>query len=419
MIVAAELTWTGERFEHGVAVRVEDGRIAAVGPLEGEPDERLAGRALLPGFVNAHSHAFQRGLRGRGETFAEGAGSFWSWREAMYALVERMDPDAFRRLTTRAFNEMRAAGITCVGEFHYLHHADGDDYAFDEMVLEAAREAGIRIVLLNAYYATGGIGRPLEDAQLRFRSKDPDAYWAQMDRLVPFCEGPERWLGAVVHSVRAASQKDLASVYAESRRRGIAFHMHMEEQPREIEECRAVYGLAPMELLLETVDVGANLTCVHCTHTDPASMKRYRETDGQVCLCPLTEANLGDGLADVERIGAVALGTDSNARISMLEEMRWLEYGQRLRRQERGVFKDSAGRVGAPLLRAATEEGARALGVPAGRIAPGCWADFVTIDLDAPSLAGWTEETLVDALAFGAGDDVIAGTCVAGRWALD
>jgi len=127
-----------------------------------------------------------------------------------------MAPDAFRRLTTRAFNEMRAAGITCVGEFHYLHHADGDDYAFDALVLEAAREAGIRIVLLNAYYATGGIGRPLEDAQLRFRSKDPDAYWAQMDRLVPFCEGPERWLGAVVHSVRAASQKDLASVYAGS-----------------------------------------------------------------------------------------------------------------------------------------------------------------------------------------------------------
>ena len=184
-VIEAELIWTGRRFESGLQVVVgQDGRIEGV-TTGRTPTDRHQRCALLPGFVNAHSHAFQRGLRGRGERFPAGSGDFWTWREAMYALVERLDEPELFRLAVQAFEEMRDAGITTVGEFHYLHHAgDSIDYEFDRVVLEAAAAAGIRIVLLQAYYATGGIGQPLGPAQRRFRSTDVAAYWNQMDRLM-------------------------------------------------------------------------------------------------------------------------------------------------------------------------------------------------------------------------------------------
>ena len=212
MIVRPELLWDGMRFLRGREVEVRDGMIAAVRETAEPPKENCA---LLPGFVNAHSHAFQRGLRGLGETFPEGKGSFWTWREAMYGLVESLDAATFRALCVRAFREMLAAGMTTVGEFHYLHHLPGSEgFELDEMVIEAANEAGIRLVLLHAYYNTGGIRQPLQGGQLQFRSASPDAYWKQMDALAGKVE-----LGCVLHSVRAASREDLASVRAEAKRR--------------------------------------------------------------------------------------------------------------------------------------------------------------------------------------------------------
>jgi formiminoglutamate deiminase len=430
-VIEADWTWTGGRFAPGVQVRVgEDGRIAETGPLGLSPDMRLERRALLPGMVTAHSHAFQRGLRGRGETFPEGSGSFWTWRQAMYDLVEDLDPDAFEGLCRRAFREMRAAGITCVGEFHYLHHrwtADGGgDYALDERVLRAAAAAGIRIALLQVYYRTGGIDQPLEGAQLRFGTPSPAVYWEQMARLREAVErtDPRRQsLGASVHSIRAAGPEELAAVYDEARRRDLPFHIHVEEQRREIEEALAFYGKHPMTVLLDALGTATDVTAVHCTHTSAEDMERFLAGGGTVCLCPLTEANLGDGIAALPRIhqlggaaGALCLGSDSNARISMLEEMRWLEYAQRLATESRGVLRDGEGSVGRVLFRAATEGGAQALGIDAGRIEPGCWADLFTLDLDAPTLAGWTPETLLDALVFGAGEEAIDATCVAGEW---
>ena len=416
MILEAEWTWTGQRFESGIQVHVENGRIVQVGPHGTSPDVRLRNRALLPGMISSHSHAFQRGLRGRGERFPAGAGNFWTWREAMYGLVDRLDLDDFQHLCAQTFREMRAVGITCVGEFHYFHHeADLKGWSFDHRVLRAAAEAGIRIALLQVYYRTGAIGQPLEGAQRRFGSPSLEAFWNQVDHLSGLLDPRTQTLGASVHSLRAASLEDLRAVYDEARRRDLVFHIHVEEQRREIQDAMAYYGRRPMELLLETLGTATDITAIHCTHTESEDMERFLAAGGTVCICPLTEGNLGDGIPRLPR-GPVCLGTDSNARISMLEEMRWLEYVQRLATEGRGVLRDGSGGVATVLLEAATAAGARALGLDAGRIEAGCWADFVAIDLNTPSLAGWEPDTLLDALVFGASDEAIAATCVGGEW---
>src|SRR5215210_3433759 len=420
-VIEADLVWTGRRFEPGLQVVVgDDGLIEAVAAGR-TPTDRHQRSALLPGFVNTHSHAFQRGLRGQGERFPAGSGDFWSWREAMYALVERLGERELFRLSVQAFEEMRDAGTTTVGEFHYLHHAgDGTDYEFDRVVLEAAAAAGIRIVLLQTYYATGGIGQPLGTAQRRFRSTDVDAYWKQMDRLESALDRRTQSLGAVAHSVRAATVEDIAALHAESRRRGLPFHMHVEEQRREIEECVAAYGRTPMRVLLDSLDISGNLTAVHCTHTAPEDLRKFLRAGGTVCVNPLTEGNLGDGLPVLEPVPdlleRLSLGSDSNARISPLEEMRWLEYGQRLRRERRGLLRNGEGEVASVVLDAATAGGARALGLRAGRIDVGHWADLVVIDLEHPSLAGCEVETLAEALVTGADNGVVRGTYVGGIW---
>jgi formimidoylglutamate deiminase len=420
-VIEADLTWTGTRFEPGIRIGIgDDGRIAAVGRLETPPSQPLARRAILPGFVNAHSHGFQRALRGRGERFPRGAGSFWTWRDAMYDLVASLDAETARQAYVQAFSEMRDAGITTVGEFHYLHHAgDGLDYAFDRVVLEAAQTAGIRLVLLSVFYAAGGIGRPLEGAQRRFRSEGLPGYWAQMDRLDKLRDRRLQTLGVVAHSIRAVPLEEIAALHAEAGRRGLRFHMHVEEQVGEIEECLAAYGRRPMAALLDALAIGGNFTAVHCTHTDPNDMARFLAAGGTVCVCPLTEANLGDGLPVLDLVhaaGALSLGTDSNARIGFLEEMRWLEYGQRLRLGRRGILADGGGHVAARLLEAATAGGAGAVGVEAGRIEVGRWADLVAIDLDSPCLAGVDAEHLLEGLLFGADQSAVWGTAVGGVW---
>ncbi|MBV8199007.1 MAG: formimidoylglutamate deiminase [Acidobacteria bacterium] len=430
-IVEADWTWTGDGFASGVQVRVGgDGRIAEVGRLGLAATLRLHRQALLPGMVSAHSHAFQRALRGRGERFPAGTGSFWSWREAMYELAAGLDAGGFERLCVQSFREMRAAGITAVGEFHYFHHqrtaadtaADISplDYGFDPLVLRAAAAAGIRIVLLNTYYRTGGFDQPATGAQRRFESPSPEVFWEQMDRLDRSLAGPTQTLGAAVHSLRAAPPEELAAIFQEARRRGLAVHLHLEEQRKEIADCLAYYGRRPMQLALAALPAADGLTAVHCTHTAPEDLERFLEAGGTLCVCPLTEANLGDGLADLtiahRRGDRISLGTDSNARISLLEEMRWLEYGQRLRAESRGLLRDAAGAVAPNLLRAATVGGARALGLPCGEVAAGCWADLVAVDLDHPALAGWEPETLLETLIFGAGDEAIVATAVGGEW---
>ncbi len=417
----AQLAWADGRWQRDFQVEIDgDGRIARCGALGVEADERLHGCALLPGFVNAHSHAFQRGLRGRGEHFPAGAGSFWSWREAMYGLVEELDETTLGQWCRRAFGEMRAAGITAVGEFHYLRHLDpgARDHAFDEVVVEAARATGLRLTLLVAYYRSGGIGTELSGGQQRFATPDPESYWRRMDELEGLTDGSTVRLGAVAHSIRAADPGEIRELHTESKNRGLVFHMHLEEQPREIEECREAWGVGPLALVTDRLEPGPEFCAVHATHSTSADVRRFAAAGAHICLCPLTEANLGDGLPAFESLehpeAALCLGTDSNARISMLEEMRLLEYGQRLRRGERGVVLDRD-RDNAPrLLEIATRGGAGALGLEAGRIEPDAWADFAVVDLAHPTLAGTAEGNLLPAIVFGAADGAVSGSLVGG-----
>jgi formiminoglutamate deiminase len=424
LLIQADLTWMDGSFRPGVTVAVGvSGRVESVGSAQHSGSgafRRLEGMALLPGFVNAHSHAFQRGLRGAVERFSGGGGSFWSWRDGMYALAASLDREAVGELCRRTFAEMRSAGITAVGEFHYLHHENDHDWAFDEVVLEAAAEVGIRLVLLQACYSTGGIGRPLEPGQRRFDTVDLPSYWRQWDRLARRLDPRTQTLGVVAHSVRASSLAEIKALHAEAVRRRLPFHIHVEEQRKEIEESLAAYGRTPMRLLCEELSTAEGLTAVHCTHTEPADMETFLGRGGRVCVCPLTEANLGDGIPDLTGSHAaglrLALGSDSNARISPIEEMRWLEYGQRLRSERRGALADPRGGVAACVLEAATAGGAAALGLGAGRIAPGEWADFVAVSLTSVPLAGEPAEGLLEAIVFGAGNEVVAGTFVGGKW---
>lgn len=420
-IFEADLTWTGSGFEPSVQISTNKGVIDSVGRLGAEPTKRLSRKALLPGMVNAHSHAFQRGLRGLGERFPEGAGDFWSWREAMYDLVATLDARSFSTTCKQAFSEMLAAGITTVGEFHYIHHSQsGLDYAFDEILLAAAREAGIRLVLLTAFYRTGAIGKELNPAQQRFASKSTADYWEQIDRLSSLIDPHNQSLGAVAHSIRAADLDEIISLYGEASGRGLVFHMHLEEQRREIEESLDAYGRPPMAVLNDSLAIGENFTAVHCTHTAPGDMETFLTSGGNVCLCPITEANLGDGIPAAAHIhgvsGNICIGSDSNSRISFTEELRWLEYVQRLVSERRGILTDGDGSVARKLFEIATANGARSLGVKTGAIESGRHADLIAIDLNSPELYGWTPETLLDAFIFGTGNSVITDVCVGGRW---
>jgi formimidoylglutamate deiminase len=275
------------------------------------------------------------------------------------------------------------------------------------------------MVLLLTYYRTGGIGQPLEGGQRRFATRSPEEYWAQMDRLAPHLHANQT-LGAVAHSIRAATPHEIGLLHAESVARKLPFHIHIEEQRKEVEDSLAAYGLTPMAAITGALADCSNVTAIHCTHTEPPDMGAYLDRGGRVCLCPLTEGNLGDGIPVLglvhRRGGRICLGSDSNNRISMFEDMRWVEYGQRLSEETRGALRPEDGHLARTLFEAATLGGASALGLPAGRIAPGAPADFFTVDLGAPALAGWNPETLLDSMIFGADPAIVQATAVGGKW---
>lgn len=422
-ILAPELLWRDGEFHSDLHLEIsDDGTIARVAAAVDTPAdaevETLPRRALLPGMVNAHSHAFQRGLRGKAESFGAGSGTFWSWRDEMYRLANAIDRPGFERLTELAFTEMLRAGITTVGEFHYLHHEGAtNDYRLDDALISAAGRTGIRLVALDVCYLEGDVDQPLAPEQRRFGSVSVEAFVDSALELGSKLT-PKDSLGLVAHSLRAVPVDALEKLHRAAREHGFVFHLHLEEQPREIEAVRAHYGQTPMGLVVDRLDLGPELTAVHCTHTAPDELERFVATGANVCVCPLTEANLADGIppAPLATVPAVCLGTDSNLRIDMNEEMRLLEYAQRLRGRRRGVFTNEAGEVAARLFSIATEGGARSLGIRAGALEPGFVADVFTLDLTDPSLARATPSELMTAFVFGAGSGAIHDVAVAGRW---
>ena len=394
------LTGGAPRLEADVLVEVADGRFAAVTPgvpagtAATDGGLRLPG-LTLPGLANAHSHAFHRALRGqatRGRA-GGGTGSFWTWRDGMYAVADRLDPDTYYRLARAVYAEMALAGITCVGEFHYLHHAPvgvpyPDPNAMGLALIHAARDAGIRITLLDTLYLTASVdGAPALGIQQRFSDGTPDAWAARVAALSASDPAgqPHVRVGVAAHSVRAVPPDALATVVASAAGRPV--HVHLSEQRAENDACLAKFGRTPTQLLGDHGFLGPTTTAVHATHLADEDRTLLGDTDTTVCFCPTTERELADGIgparALVDAGAPLCLGSDSHAVIDMFEEARAIEMHERLRTELRGHF------AAAELVVAATLAGHRALGWhDAGAIVPGARADLVTVRLDSVRTAG-------------------------------
>jgi formiminoglutamate deiminase len=397
-----------------VLVEVEGERIAAVTEGADPPAgaTRLAG-VTIPGLANGHSHAFHRALRGRTQ---RAGGDFWSWRELMYRVADALDPDSYLELATAAYAEMALAGITAVGEFHYLHHDPAgrpyaDPNAMGEALAEAAGRAGVRLTLIDTCYLRAGLdGRPLAGAQVRFGDGDAGA-WAE--RAGSLRERPGLRVAAGIHSVRAVDEAAMATVAAWAAGREAPLHLHLSEQRAENEACLAATGRTPAALAGSAGALGPRTTAVHATHLTGEDVARLGATGTSVCLCPTTERDLADGIGPAAALAAagspLCLGSDSNAVVDLFEEARAVELDERLASGRRGNHRPD------DLLAAATEAGMAALGWDAGRLAPGRLADLVTVSLDSVRLAGTLPAEAADHLVFAATATDVTSVVAGGR----
>ena len=381
--------WLPNGLQIGVGFEVADGRFAQVQVgVEPRADQHILSGVTLPGLANGHSHAFHRALRGR--THAAG-GSFWTWRQQMYVLAARLDPDSYFALARAVFVEMAQAGYTLVGEFHYLHHDQvgrryADPNAMGKALLQAATEAGVRLTLLDTCYLAGGLTAaghlPLDAVQRRFSDGDVDHWQARLSELT---EADQRRIGAAVHSVRAVPAEALSQIGEAAGERPL--HVHISEQPAENAATQAWYGRTPTELLDDHGLLGRRTTAVHATHLTDTDIKALGGTQTSACICPTTERDLADGIGPARRLTSAGspliLGSDQQAVIDPFEEMRGLELHERLASGERGRFTP------AELIMIASEAGYRSLGWPGGgRIADGALADFVVIRSDTVRTTG-------------------------------
>ncbi len=417
-----DAVFAGGVLQRGASLLVSDaGVVLAPDAVQGEVvDVALPGTLLLPGFVNGHSHAFQRVLRGRTEFLAAGheRDDFWSWREAMYAAATALTPEQLYDVSKQCFLEMALAGVTTVGEFHYLHYQpDGAPYDDPQVmathVIAAARDVGLRIVLLRVGYARAGHGLAMNPRQRRFIDTDVDTFLSRTAELAAQTRGdPLVTVGLAPHSVRAVPQSWLQVIAREWREGPI--HMHVAEQPAELRASQAEHGLTPVAFLGREGLLTERFTAVHAVHLDDAELAALGAARVTVCACPSTERNLGDGIVRADellRAGAfVSLGTDSHAHIGMLEEAQMLEGHLRLLRLRRNVLDAGQG-VALRLLESMTLAGDRSLGLSPGTLLPGARADFVTLDLSHPTVRG-VDDTRV---LMGAPSSAIRDVVVAGR----
>ncbi|MBP0455556.1 formimidoylglutamate deiminase [Kitasatospora sp. RG8] len=391
------------------------GRITGVTPDSGPCPPgavRLEG-LLLPGQANAHSHAFHRALRGNVQV---GSGTFWTWRDTMYRFATALDPDSYLELATAVYAEMALAGITAVGEFHYLHHAPGgvrydDPNAMGEALIEAASRAGIRITLLDTCYLSSGFGAEPTKPQLRFSDGDADAWAERADALKP---REHARIGAAIHSVRAVPAEQLGTVAHWSAMRKAPLHVHLSEQTAENDACLNAHGVTPTRLLADHGALGPRTSAVHATHLTEEDVKLLTDSSTVICMCPTTERDLADGIGPARQLASagcpVTLGSDSHAVIDPFEEARALELDERLRTRTRGHWTANA------LLRAGTEDGHASLGWPeAGRVEAGSLADFTVITLDSVRTAGPPPRLGAEIAVFAASAADVRHVVVGGR----
>lgn len=364
----AEQAWLGHRADN-VLFEVEAGRIKSVTENAVAPpgSVRLKGWTI-PGLANVHSHAFQRRLRGTTES---GGGDFWEWREAMYRAAADWDPDGYRRHATAVFKEMLEAGITAVGEFHYLHQHGNQ---LGEALIAAAQEAGVRITLIDSCYLQGGVdGRPLDSVQQAFSDGNAERWAKRVDELK---DGDGVRIAAAIHSVRAVDWRSMRTVAEWARQRQTPLHIHLAEQPAEVEECLAVENCTPTELLEREGILGPDLTAIHAIHVDERDISLLGAHGVSVCATSTSERDLGDRVGPIRQLvdagSRLCLGSDSNAVIDLIEEARGVELDQRRATGRRVLHQPEE------LLRGATSEGMRALGWEAGELKPGQLADLVT-----------------------------------------
>jgi formiminoglutamate deiminase len=396
----AERAWIG-RVASNVLIEVEDGRIKSVAGNTPPPTgaTRLSG-FTIPGLANAHSHAFQRQLRGL--THEEG-GDFWVWRRQMYRLAEAEDPDEYFIQARSVYREMVEAGITAVGEFHYLHKFGNRS---GEALIAAADAVGIRITLIDACYLRGGMdGRALEGGQRGFSDGTAEKWATRMDSMKD-SEGVR--IGAAIHSVRAVDPRSMRIVAEWARKRGAPLHMHLAEQPAEVEECLAVEGCTPTQLAAREGILGPDLTAIHAVHVDEMDIALLGESRTAICACPTTERDLGDRVGPsrslVDAGASLCLGSDSNAVIDPLEEARGVELDQRRATGRRGMHRPDE------LLRAATADGMRAIGWDSGELAAGKLADFVTVQA-----AAWPVHHEVAYLIYACSAGDVSNVVIGGR----
>lgn len=413
-----------EGFASDVTLTIEQGVITAVRQGVAPAAGRTSFKGLaLPGMPNLHSHAFQRGMAGLSERRGAPEDSFWTWREVMYRFLDRLDPEDVHAIAAQAFVEMLEGGFTALAEFHYLHHdKDGRPYAniarMGEAIAAAADETGLGLTLLPVLYRFGNFGQaPSVHGQRRFVN-DRDAYLKLLEGSAAAIRSlPDARLGVAPHSLRAVALDDLSWLAA--LRPDDPVHIHVAEQVPEVEASLKITGKRPVELLMDTVALDRRWCLIHATHLTEAERDGIARSGAVAGLCPITESSLGDGIFDGIRYraagGAFGVGSDSNIQIDAGAELRQLEYSQRLRDRRRALFAEEEASTGLALWQAACEGGARACGRSIGRIAPGCRADFITLDTDHPALVGRSGAEAVDSAIFASNAMPLRDVVVGGR----
>jgi formimidoylglutamate deiminase len=435
-----EMIYSKGRFQRGLVLSCDAfGQITSI-TNETESATSLKNRALLPGLVNAHSHAFQRVIRGRTEyRTANSKDSFWTWRQMMYSAATRLTPEDVYDASRMAFLEMALGGITAVGEFHYLHHgSDGTPYDDQNLlakeVVRAARDVGLRIALLRVAYARAGFETDSNPQQARFIEKDWEVYLKNVEQLTTDLNADSSlcstggapamaWAGVAPHSVRALPLDYLKQVVRFADERKLPVHMHVAEQQAEVSACIAEYGRSPVALLQTEGLLSEHFTGVHVIHVTPKAIAMLAAARAMICACPNTERNLGDGIVPVESFFQhglrVALGTDSHVEIDLLEDARELEYHLRLQKMERVVLApaedNGMSALATRLFASATVSGAESIHAPSGSLEPGRPADFFTVDLDDPSVAGAAEEDLLSNIVFSMSKRAVKDVVVGGK----